>query len=276
MEIKMMMICEFNCLPLHNVCIYIFFKKRTIIARRKKNAASVRLLSFSLENVLVFVSILISTFLCVHAMPDYGNPSYWDERYAARGPTEQFDWYQDFSRLKDLIVSNANNDVKNCEVLLPGCGNSPFPGHLYDHGFKNLTCIDVSTVVVQQQTERYKNFDTIEFLVGDCLNLDYIPDECFDLIIEKALGDAVLCGDNSFSNIARLNNEMYRVLKPGGVYLSVSHGVPQTRVTHLQSENRQWTVDYKAISKPLIVGFDEGNDASDSHFIYVCRKNDGK
>ena len=196
---------------------------------------------------------LIPALFFSRNMPDYGNPSYWDERYAARGPTEQFDWYQDFSRLKNLIVSHVDENVKDCEVLLPGCGNSSFPADLYDHGIKNLTCVDVSSVVVQQQTERYKNFDTIEFLVGDCLHLDFIPDECFDLIIEKALGDAVLCGDNSFSNIAQLSNEMYRVLKPGGVYLSISHGVPQTRVPHLQSDNRQWSVDYKAISKTTCI-----------------------
>jgi|UPI00048EFBDA EEF1A lysine methyltransferase 4 len=205
-------------------------------------------------------------------MPDYGNPSYWDERYAARGPTEQFDWYQNFGRLKNQLLQHVDQNAKEFEILVPGCGNSPLPGHLFDHGAKNLTCIDVSTVVVQQQTDRYKNFDTIEFLVGDCLNLDFIPDGCFDLIIEKALGDAVLCGDNSFSNIARLNDEMYRVLKPGGVYISISHGVPQTRLTHLQSGNRQWSINHAAISKPRIVGFDEGNDASDSHFMYVCKK----
>jgi hypothetical protein len=27
-------------------------------------------------------------------MPDYGNPSYWDERYAAENAV--FDWYQDY------------------------------------------------------------------------------------------------------------------------------------------------------------------------------------
>ena len=108
-------------------------------------------------------------------MPDYGNPSYWDERYAARGPTEQFDWYQNFGRLKNQLLQHVDQNAKEFEILVPGCGNSPLPGHLFDHGAKNLTCIDVSTVVVQQQTDRYKNFDTIEFLVGDCLNLDFIP-----------------------------------------------------------------------------------------------------
>ena len=54
-------------------------------------------------------------------MPDYGNPSYWDERYSARS-NESFDWYQSYSRVKPFIKTllSTNGDF---EVLIPGSGN---------------------------------------------------------------------------------------------------------------------------------------------------------
>ena len=49
-------------------------------------------------------------------MPDYGNPSYWDERYSARS-NESFDWYQSYSRIKPFIKTllSTNGDF---EVLI--------------------------------------------------------------------------------------------------------------------------------------------------------------
>ena len=75
-------------------------------------------------------------------MPDYGNKSYWDERYAAAD--EFFDWHQSYStvsvislhkiitiqiklslcvQLKEHIGKFIIKD-ENFEILIPGCGNS--------------------------------------------------------------------------------------------------------------------------------------------------------
>lgn len=54
-------------------------------------------------------------------MPDYGNPSYWDERYAAHDTT--FDWYQTHDSLKQHIYPILSQNP-NIEILVPGCGNS--------------------------------------------------------------------------------------------------------------------------------------------------------
>jgi hypothetical protein len=42
-----------------------------------------------------------------------------------------------------------------------------------------------------------------------------IPDQCFDLIIDKALLDAQLCTPHNIDNASALVQEMYRVLAPG-------------------------------------------------------------
>lgn len=103
--------------------------------------------------------------------------------------------------------------------------------------------------------------------VMDARNLEFIPDQCFDLIIDKglyifllnitmilsnstgsdisfwfglifanfaALFDAVLCSENNLKDIQSFLKEMYRVLKTGGVYLLISHGAPDNRVNHIK------------------------------------------
>ena len=49
-----------------------------------------------------------------------------------------------------------------------------------------------------------------------------------------ALFDAVLCSENNLKDIQALLREMHRVLKMGGVYLLVSHGPPDNRVSHIK------------------------------------------
>jgi hypothetical protein len=54
-------------------------------------------------------------------MVDYGNVSYWDERYASE--ETNYDWYQDFHALKPALLPFLRKDAE-FEVLIPGCGNS--------------------------------------------------------------------------------------------------------------------------------------------------------
>ena len=54
-------------------------------------------------------------------MADFGNPSYWDERYS--GDEEQYDWYQDFRSLEKVLTPYLK-EVSDFEILIPGCGNS--------------------------------------------------------------------------------------------------------------------------------------------------------
>ena len=202
-------------------------------------------------------------------MPDYGNPSYWDERYSARS-NESFDWYQSYSRIKPFIKTllSTNGDF---EVLIPGSGNSPLGAELFREGYQNITCVDASTVVVQQMQERYRNIESLEFIPANCCCLDFVPENCFDFILDKALLDALLCGDNSFSKATEYIWEMYRILKPGGSFAIVSHGSPSTRINLLENADRNWKVEQAELPKPPLTGYE--NEESTSHYIYVCTKN---
>lgn len=38
------------------------------------------------------------------SMPNYGDPDYWDKRYAKTGVDGSFDWLESYDTLKDLLA----------------------------------------------------------------------------------------------------------------------------------------------------------------------------
>jgi ubiquinone/menaquinone biosynthesis C-methylase UbiE len=202
-------------------------------------------------------------------MTDYGNPSYWDERYAAN-PNAQFDWYQPYVTLKEYLIPllSVHPDF---EILVAGCGNSGISKSLYDDGYKNITSVDLSTVVIKQMVARYATSPQLEFLPADMTNLDGVPDKAFDLILDKALLDSMLCGDESFEQALLVLAESYRVLKSGGMYVAISYGIPSSRVALLE-EGLSWKVEVIKIPKPAVEEF-IGVETDICHYMYICRKN---
>ena len=47
--------------------------------------------------------------------------------------------------------------------------------------------------------------------------------------------------------VSRMVKEMHRVLKPGGAYIVISHGIPTTRLGYLNGNSLQWSVEYQQI-----------------------------
>lgn len=129
------------------------------------------------------------------------------------------------------------------------------------------------------------------------------PSFCVDVLQLAALLDSVLCGEDSAKKATNMVEEMYRVLKPGGVYMVVSFAPPESRLGLFTS--LEWTVKHNAIGKsrgththlymragaalttlhsvlcpcwcwmctekPRLEGFKE-TGASASYHIYVCTK----
>ncbi|CAM9313829.1 unnamed protein product, partial [Ectocarpus fasciculatus] len=175
--------------------------------------------------------------------PHTGSASYWDERYASS--EETFDWYQDYSTLRPYIIPHLKK-AADFEILVPGCGNSRLGADIYSDGFVNITNVDISSVVISQMTSMYAKYEEMEFSTMDAKHMEFIPNCCFDVIVDKALFDSMLCGDENTADVQQLVTEMWRILKPGGVYLLVSHGAPPSRLPHLSanSSNYQWSIQH--------------------------------
>lgn len=106
-----------------------------------------------------------------------------DERYSTDEGT--YDWYQDYTSLAPYITPHLK-PVGEFEILIPGCGNSskrtapssphpliadppalcPLPlelgSDLYDIGYANITCIDISTVVINIMSDLYAEKEEME------------------------------------------------------------------------------------------------------------------
>mmetsp|Transcript_16881 Transcript_16881/g.28196 ORF Transcript_16881/g.28196 Transcript_16881/m.28196 type:complete len:206 (-) Transcript_16881:151-768(-) len=200
-------------------------------------------------------------------MPDYGNKSYWDERYAAG--EEFFDWHQNYATLKDHIDPYIVKD-DNFEILIAGCGNSQLGADIYDTGVTNITNIDTSMVVVNQMVDANRDREEMEFSVMDATNMEHIPEQCFDLIIDKALLDTFLCFQDNLDNVENYLLEAHRVLKDDGHLLVISHGLPDTRLEYFPAD--MWAVEVVEMAKPAIDSNFLKNELSPNHFLFVCTK----
>ena len=202
---------------------------------------------------------------------DYGKPTYWDERYSAtEGQT--FDWHVPWDSLKQHLLPFLSTST-GFEILIPGCGTSSLGPNLYDSGYVNVTNIDSSSVVIQQMADRYADREEMEFTVMDTRNLEFLPDACFSLIIDKALTDSILTSPTNLPSLTASLLELCRVLKPNSTYLMISYAPPQMRLHYLQAKGLDWTVECRKVGKePLPQGMEVPGSLGDYHYMYVCTK----
>eukprot|EP00359_Climacostomum_virens_P003416 CAMPEP_0204907420 /NCGR_PEP_ID=MMETSP1397-20131031/6573_1 /ASSEMBLY_ACC=CAM_ASM_000891 /TAXON_ID=49980 /ORGANISM="Climacostomum Climacostomum virens, Strain Stock W-24" /LENGTH=206 /DNA_ID=CAMNT_0052076567 /DNA_START=1 /DNA_END=621 /DNA_ORIENTATION=- len=199
--------------------------------------------------------------------PDYSSVAYWNSRYEAEGDVS-YDWLLSYAQLRSVIVPRLPN--KQAEILILGCGNSSLSEELYNEGYLCISNVDFSPVVIQRMSDRYQHFETMEFAVMDAQNLEF-PDNCFNLVVDKGTLDCILCNENSFAKALTVLRNVHRVLAPGGIYILVSYGVPDTRVGYLKNRQFSWKVEHARIAKFPLDSFD-AMEASPYNFVYVCTK----
>ena len=195
-------------------------------------------------------------------MPNYGDKSYWIERYDEQNGTT-FDWLEDYESVKPIL---KNLEIsKECRILNVGCGNSEFSEKMYDEGFTHNYNIDICKNVIDFMRERNKDKKGLHFDVMDVCEMAY-KDETFDLIIDKSTIDALLCGDHSFMIVAKMLKEISRVLKTGGYYVIISYGKPESRIIHLERDHLAFETQIYTIKRQ------EEDEQEKIHYVYICKK----
>lgn len=86
----------------------------------------------------------------------------------------------------------------------------------------------------------------------DIRDLKY-EDGFFDIAIDKSTIDALLCGEHSFVNVAKMTKEVQRTLKEGGIYMIISYGQPENRIFHLEREHLGFELSVYTIKKDYSV-----------------------
>ena len=78
-----------------------------------------------------------------------------------------------------------------------------------------------------------------------------LPNQCFDIVLDKGLFDVLLCSPKGLISIEELEREMYRILKKDGVYLVISHAAPSHRMSQL-TRNNLFTIEHTVIPRPMV------------------------
>eukprot|EP00746_Dinoflagellata_sp_MGD_P160415 gnl/MRDRNA2_/MRDRNA2_87151_c0_seq1.p1 gnl/MRDRNA2_/MRDRNA2_87151_c0~~gnl/MRDRNA2_/MRDRNA2_87151_c0_seq1.p1 ORF type:complete len:214 (+),score=49.96 gnl/MRDRNA2_/MRDRNA2_87151_c0_seq1:86-727(+) len=201
-------------------------------------------------------------------MAQYGKPEYWEERYT-RDP-EPFDWYQRWAGLKDTLLEYVQT---NHTILMLGSGNSRLSEEMYEEGFHNITNIDISLVVTKAMQEKYRDKTGMTYQQMDTKAMEF-QDGIFNVVIDKATLDSVLCGEGSTHNAQKMLQEVSRTLSPNGVYIAISHGQPSYRLTYLQRPEFGWNVKIFTVQKPMMgmTASLASDDKDNVHYIYICTK----
>ncbi|KAM7485887.1 hypothetical protein LguiA_001896 [Lonicera macranthoides] len=102
---------------------------------------------------------------------DFTSKDNWDKFFSIRGTDDSFEWYADWPQLRHPLLSHlstheppdssstsaAGGEVEassSAQILVPGCRNSRLSEHLYDAGFRDISNIDFSKVVISEMLRR--------------------------------------------------------------------------------------------------------------------------
>ena len=177
---------------------------------------------------------------------------YWETFFRERGG-EQFEWYGGY---KNELDANILRKIQpSHSILVIGCGNSELSAELYDDGFKNITNVDFSPLVIEEMTSKHGvTRPTMQWIVGDMTAMDGFANESFDVVLDKGALDALMSENTpevTLKAMAMLN-EITRVLTSKGVYLCVTlmeSYICHTLLTYFSHPDREgkWSIAIEAI-----------------------------
>lgn len=127
---------------------------------------------------------------------------------------------------------------RSARVLVPGCGNAPFQLDMYDSGYTNMVCGDLSPVVIRSMQEDSRDTDrSIRWEILDATDMPY-EDGSYDVVVDKSLFDCLRCC--SKGTVENYFDEVFRVLAPGGLFLVLT--CHREKVLRANLRGRRWTV----------------------------------
>lgn len=180
------------------------------------------------------------------------------------------DWYCDFDQLKKFLPPIQ----KDHRILLLGGGISELGAKICT-AFKpkELIEIDFSQTAIDYQTGVHDgNVPGIKFMKMDFRSLDF-PPESFDLVVDKAAIDSIMStvendelispnpgGNTMQSDMKKIEDEIWRVLKPNGLLFMASVLKLDDVESNVMS-HRPWIIRPVSVISDLI------------HFYWIIKPN---
>lgn len=105
-----------------------------------------------------------------------------------------------------------------------GCGNSKLSADLYDVGYKNITNVDISSVVIQQMQNANRERKDMTWKQADITGLTDFAADSFNVVLDKGTLDALLTDESEevLTKVRKYFDEITRVLRIGGRFVCIS------------------------------------------------------
>lgn len=129
----------------------------------------------------------------LQTLEDFTSKENWDKFFTLRGNDDSFEWYAEWPQLRDSLLpllqdsssssSSSSSPSGSFQILVPGCGNSRLSEHLYDAGFRDITNVDFSKVVISDMLRRnIRTRPELRWRVMDITKMQvFVPFETFVL-----------------------------------------------------------------------------------------------
>ena len=197
----------------------------------------------------------------------FGEESYWNDRYSkveADG-SDCYEWYLDVDVATSILQPYLETEGSLASrILIIGCGNSSLSYTIFNAGYKNIVNIDFSGVVISNMQKKYRKCEGMQYLVADVRNLGLFADESFDFIFDKGCLDAVFSRTDGVDTVHLVCEQLSRLLVDKGVFISISYGVPATRIPHYRKPLQfLWTCEPSSVLN---------KEKDSSYTCYICKK----
>jgi len=186
---------------------------------------------------------------------------------------EGFDWHQDWESLQDVFTKYGI--VPGKRVLMLGCGNCRLMGDMYMNGFTSIDCVDWSSEVIAKMKTKHSDKKGMSFHEVDITEgfepKDTFRDNTYDVVLDKAVLDAIMCGQDSTDKVIAALVDIQRLLKPGGAFLSISHGDETSRkYFYKHFKLKDWDLKVEKIAKDSVSLKDQAPKFF--HNCFICTK----
>ena len=150
------------------------------------------------------------------SVPPYAAGGYWEQRYADRSDQEYFEWYTELAIFKTPLIEALG--PTSTRILHVGNGNSRLPQQLWKLGYTNQHANDISPTVTSRMSVSAASCHGLRWAVEDATAMPEHADGSFDAVVDKGTYDALSTNSCDRALVA----EVWRVLRPGGVYVLMS------------------------------------------------------
>uniref|UniRef100_A0ACD5UAQ0 Uncharacterized protein n=1 Tax=Avena sativa TaxID=4498 RepID=A0ACD5UAQ0_AVESA len=181
------------------------------------------------------------------ALEDFTSRENWDKFFALRGGGDSFEWYAEWPQIKSPLRSLLLG-AEGADILVPGCGSSALSEELYDLGFRRITNIDFSRVIVADMLRRHARVrPEMRWRVMDMTKMQF-PDGSFDFILDKGGLDALMEPEVGTELGMKYLNEAKRVLKSGGKFVCFTLAESHVLELLLPEFRFGWDISIQAIA----------------------------